>query len=64
MQVRFGKGSLIIAAYLMITSLDYFQEKSWTVLAWFCENLQQITIFIIINKDFQLLELEINKNIQ
>lgn len=40
----------------VISSLNDFEEESWSILNWFSENLKQVTLVVIVNKDFVLLQ--------
>ena len=41
---------------LVIVALDDFEEKSRSILLWFGEQLQQVSLIIEINQDIQLLD--------
>ena len=42
----------------MVSALNNLQKKGWTILTGLGENLEQIAILVVINKNFQLLKLK------
>lgn len=49
--------------YIVIPSLDHLQEQSWSVLHIFGEDLEKVSIFVVIYKNFKLLQyIEVFRN--
>ena len=44
------------AETLVISSLDNFEEESWSVFQRFCEELKEVAFFVIVYKDLMLLQ--------
>jgi hypothetical protein len=40
----------------VVAPLNNFEEESWPILAWFGENLQQISLLIEIDQNFEFLQ--------
>lgn len=52
--------SHILFTHAMVMSLDDLQEKRGTVLHGFGEDLQEVTIVVVVYQDLELLQLKLN----
>lgn len=44
-----------MVTYTVVVALDYFNEKSRSVLHWFCEYLEEVAIVVKVNQNVKLL---------
>lgn len=51
----YGSGNIYVFSYLMVMALYDLNEKCWSVLHWFAEDLQQVPVFVVVDQNFQLL---------
>lgn len=56
---KYFLGKQFFSYYVVVASLNDFQEQSGPILHVFSENLQQIAIIVVVDKDVKLLKNEL-----